>query len=66
MAKEERKSWSLVVTGEGREGEGFLGMLGQRRLMPGWVDDTVRRQDGTGRLGRRDIIRQEDRVGRVQ
>ena len=42
-AREERKSQFLVVTGEIRKGEGFFGMLGRRRVTPGWVDDPVRR-----------------------
>ena len=51
-----RKSRYLVVTGEGREGDRvFIGMLGQRRVTPGWADDPVQRQYGIRRRGRRDI-----------
>ena len=68
--REERKSRDLVVTGEGREGDGFsfyvFGMMGRRRVTPGWADDPVRRQDGRIRMGRsRDIIWHEGRVGQV-
>ena len=40
--REERKSWDLVGTVEGRKGERFfLGMLGRRRVTLRWADDTV-------------------------
>ena len=30
----------------GGRGRSYLGMLGRRRVTPGWADDPVRRQDG--------------------
>ena len=55
--REESNIQSLVVTGEVREGDGFFGMLGKRRVTPWWAYDPVRRQNGRRRLGRRDIGR---------
>ena len=39
--REERNSRALVVTGEGREGDRFFGIMGRRQLTPGWEDDPV-------------------------
>ena len=36
-----------MVTGEGGGGgQSYLGMLGQRRVTPGWADYCVQRQEG--------------------
>ena len=65
--REESNSRALVVTGEGREGDGvFLGILGRRRVTPRWSDDPVWRQDVRRRLGRRCIGWQEVMLGQVQ
>ena len=42
-AREERKSRSLVVMGEEREGDGFFCMLGWIQVTPGWADDPLQR-----------------------
>ena len=55
-AREERKSRSLVLTVQGKEGDGFSSNLGRRRVMPGWAYDPVQRQDVRIRLGRGDIV----------
>ena len=58
----------IVMVREGRE-TGFLGMLGQIRGAPRWADDPVVAvsEAGERRLwGRRDIGRNEERVGRFQ
>ena len=47
--REGQKIQTLVVTGEGGDGGGVIGMLGRRRVTPGWADNPVRRQDGRRR-----------------
>ena len=54
-ARKERKSRSLVLTGEERKGDGFFGMLRLIRMTPGWADDPVRRQAKRIQWGRREI-----------
>ena len=44
-----------MVTGEGREGDSFFGMLVRTQVTPGWTDDPLQRKDGRRRVGRRDI-----------
>ena len=34
-------------------------------MTPGWADDPVRRQDGRKQRGRRDIVWNEGKAGRV-
>ena len=46
----------------GRE-QSFIGILGRGQVMPGWVDDHVRKQDGKILQGRTDIVHQEGREG---
>ena len=60
-----RRSQSLEVTGKGKAGD-FFSMMGQRRVTPGWADDTRWNQGRRQQLGRRYIRRQYEGVGRFQ
>ena len=71
--KEGRSNSTLEVSGEGKVGKGFFGMLRQRQVTPSWANNTVRRQVniwGRGAelvcLHRTDIGRQKESVGWVQ
>ena len=68
-AREGRRIWDRAVMGERREGDRFFGILGQILGTPRWADEPVVAVAEAGKRqwrGRRDIGRQEKRVGRVQ